>query len=1531
MAFAFGNQSGAAGGATEGPALEVIQTEGLGFLAINGEAKVQLTTKWNPAPAPTASLLSVASHKGLVAAAGPDAFIISTTESVRKGFEAEQPADGDIRPFTPQATIPMPLRVSQLSFTADEKYLVLSAEEGGGLAVYDVDALSNGTTQSAFEISTNGEALRSLIPNPAPEFAHFCAVITTNGNLYMANLNERQLVSGANGPTLRSQVSCASWSTRGKQLVAGMADGSIIQMTPDGAEKAHIPKPPSLGDYYVSSLVWLENHVFLVIHNPTSGQDPSVYHIITRQQQPNAQATFTYNKMTDPVEPFGAEKAPHHTVLRLKDFPPNLTDLLLVSSTATESIGLLTRSKTPLASDKPVVNAFTTTEFADDTKRALLPMSEDMTETFPVGTSLDLSAKDKVYKPIPTDEINESPGPLPGLWVLNNDGVLSAWWVVYNESIRNGTTYPGLAVMDSNKPAQPAQQAQQAQPQSAFGASTTTAPAFGSSTTAAPAFGSSAFGVAPSLGAKTSSWGGGGAAAPAFGSSSFGSAPAAAAPAFGAPSALGGPAVAPAFGQSSMIGMGVKASPWASGGTSTGSAGTSGKVFGGGAASSSGGFASFASTPTPFTSFAGKSEGSAFGSLAGNNSGGSIFGSKPAESKSIEVSMDSDTAFPPPAAKPAGGSTFGSSPFVLGTTFKADPKTANDNEEPSEKKGGSLFGSGFGLSLNEPAAAETKDETMESAAPTPVTEKPKSIFNVESTTPAGTPAPNNIFGAPKPPGSGFSNVFGAPKTEESKPKPLTDLFGKPKTEESAAKPNPFAAPLKSETKPNPFAAPLKSEMQPKSFAEALKLATPPKVKEEDTEDKENLANIPEAPLPPETTSKTDFLPGESSASSITDTLETAPKVKSDDAPLPPDFLSSKAKPAGKKAEDAPLPPDTPVKTQDLPKLPHVPWSPSKEEEESDLEEGDVEEDEEEEEHDENEEDYEDEEDEEEEHGSEEDEERSDEEEEEHSDEDDEGSEVASEGSGVDVSKELDQTTTSVHFENGSPRYQNRNIFGNSKNNMGASTFSTISRSEAEPQSRSIFGEATKFAPPLFSKTSGPFDSPSPVRSTQVAQPSLLRPQEGPRTTSTPVFNKNQLLGASTTPKGPPPVDPNMAAQRKFAAKKEAEAQALVDPEDEGIQQLLAADVEPTLTMNEFLVVDSKLETHRAPSSKPSSEVPAAVETLWRDINRMADRLGLNSRSLASFILGHTKFAKEGGRTKEDLETPEDWVLVEASELTKLIDGQLARELEEGRIKDVAETQATLDKVSRELRTMRAKEEDMRKLFAAQTDPEQIATIKAQPLSREQSVQQTELRRAYAQFAKQLAEAEEALVLLRTKIAARAAEKGAVSLAGGTAKVPTVEAVMRTIQKMTTMAEKRSGDVDLLELQIQRHKLSQSQSREASSESREGTPTPNPLKASTTASLRSSTTFTPRDSVRSVSSHSQSPGAFSASVRSRSSTMTPGTSAVPSPSPRKKVSMFTEEERKEIRAREARRKGKLALLRKALEKQGPRVERLGDDD
>jgi nucleoporin NUP159 len=305
MAFSFGTSSpkpmtggaaGGAGGLSQGRDLELINTEvcsshtcnswwliahaglrepltnpssqGLGFLSIAGDAKVRLTPEWSPNPAATASLLSIASRQGLAAVGGPDGLYIATTEAVRKAFETKKEGDSEVRPFHAQAKVPLSQRISQVAFTADEKYLAISAETGGGLAVYNVAQLLSGSTQSAFELSTNSEPLRSLVPNPMSESAGLCALVTTNGNLLMANLTERSLVSGPNGTVLRSQVSCTTWSTKGKQLIAGMADGSIQQMTPDGVEKGLVPKSPNLGGDFHSTLPW---------HRPPSGASAPLY------------------------------------------------------------------------------------------------------------------------------------------------------------------------------------------------------------------------------------------------------------------------------------------------------------------------------------------------------------------------------------------------------------------------------------------------------------------------------------------------------------------------------------------------------------------------------------------------------------------------------------------------------------------------------------------------------------------------------------------------------------------------------------------------------------------------------------------------------------------------------------------------------------------------------------------------------------------------------------------------------------------------------------------------------------------------------------------------------------------------------------------------------------------------------------------------------------------------------------------------------------------------------------------------------
>lgn len=190
--------------------------------------------------------MSIASNKGLLAAAGPDAVVVASTESVRGAFTAADPGPNNIKPFSPQLTIPIGMRISQVAFSTDENFLVLSAENGGGLAVYDVSSIMQGSTQTAFELSTDRVALRALIPNPTPEKAELFAAVTSNGDLMVANLTTRLFESGTNGEVMKSGVSCLSWSTRGKQLVAGLGNGTGFQMTPQGVGKAEIPRPPGL-------------------------------------------------------------------------------------------------------------------------------------------------------------------------------------------------------------------------------------------------------------------------------------------------------------------------------------------------------------------------------------------------------------------------------------------------------------------------------------------------------------------------------------------------------------------------------------------------------------------------------------------------------------------------------------------------------------------------------------------------------------------------------------------------------------------------------------------------------------------------------------------------------------------------------------------------------------------------------------------------------------------------------------------------------------------------------------------------------------------------------------------------------------------------------------------------------------------------------------------------------------------------------------------------------------------------------------
>lgn len=1163
------------------------------------------------------------------------------------------------------------------------------------------------------------------------------------------------------------------------------------------------------------------------------------------------------------------EKAPHHTLLRLRHYL-DIQDLLIVSSTVTPDIGLLSRSNKPLAADKPVTGSFTTTELLDDSRRPTLPMTESMDDSTPIGLALDLSSKEKVYKPIPSDEeLEESPTPLPGFWALTHEGILCAWWLIYNDAIKQGHLYSGMGGAATSTSAQAAPQAAPpAATTSAFGVpskpafgSASPAPAFGSASASSPMFGSST-----KIGLNSSPWG-----APStspshsngatFGSSSFGNTASPSAPAFGKPST-------PGFGQSSQLGA--KSSPWGSGGGSGGASGAaSGPAFG------QSGFASFANntgTSNTFGSFGAPSQSSnksteapsstgfasfsnqgGFASVASQNTGGSVFGSGNQASPSpFSTGKTEDTIFGAPKKaeeKPAGG-VFGSQPFKLESSFKPDSTAQDDASKGQATTGSSMFGSGFGSALDDakktsPQEQPSQDDEMDAETPIETVEQPsppkqKSIFDrqetVESTTPTSTPAPSKFT-------SSFSTT------------PGSSLFGKPT-------PAPSSSGGLFGSKPQPAFQPSSGSLFGKAPESSVAEPETPKAK-------------PDEPLPPDTTSRLAYPLGDSSSSSAAsnapgltnapapalpkgaepsspiDPLAT-PKPSNDNRPVavesntpesvagenrsPSDFVKV-SKPEGDKAAEEKPPasifansvqykgPTSFSMPKPLSKEPSsIPALSSADG--SDL-----------------------------------------------------GDENASEGSGVDVANDLSPVSGTT------PGFTPQSSFG------GLGSTATANKQAGQGARQSLFGELGRNNAPMFPPPSAVSPrSPSPIRR---AVPSRLSRAET-RSVSAPGV-ASQLLNSTSANRyvKPPPSapwgqgeanDPFVArAKREKAQKEMEETQPLVDTEDEERQKLLAEDVEGTLTIHEFIA-------HVSNGPPAQESVPSQVEAVYRDINSMIDTVGLNARSVKAFVKGHSAPQALQSRSKDDLENADGWVLCEVDTLGNVLDTEVREDLETGRVQDLEEKLDACKDLTREMHRLRAKREDLAKLLMVKMDPNQAQTTQSLPLSAEQAAQQNELRKDFAKFSKLLAEAEEALTLLKAKIASSSGASGR-----GNTTVPTVEAVMRTITKMTSMVEKRSGDIDVLENQMRKMQLG--------SASREGSPMVTPQgRRSIMFSSESTPSRNPRHS-------------FAASIGSL------GSPARGTP-PRKKLSGFSHQEKGELMDRRARRQAVLDKLKDSVEKKGP---------
>jgi nucleoporin NUP159 len=1356
--------------------VELTSTQHLGFKVLNQGHQGPKKVKILPRPWPTehlphasASLLSVASRPGLLAAAGPNILVITSTDGVRKAFGNKTASDDNkdesalserdvdvVSDFTPDVTISTS-NLRQVAFSTDGEFLATSAEETGGVAVYDVNAiLKQGRKDPAHEMSTENIPVRALLPNTAGEYGQYFAVVLDSGKLQLFNVAD-----GKKAPIREDGVNCTAWSTRGKAVVAGLADGTLAIHMTSGELKGIIPRPPEVDESYeVTGVSWMNTEEFLVVHSVKESQDadePKKFHFVKSNK---GWTSFTFHPFGWDILP-PAWEAPSRALparfssTRLRNWKPDLDEMLIITSSHADTIGVLASTSSLISPNQKNVNELMLIG-VDDTKRATAPRTaygdEEQDSVF-IGEALDLSAKEKIMRPIPAlEEISVAPFALPAYMALTHEGLLAAWWVMWNKSIEVGERYPGIVhnsestqsatastpapsriPITSTSTGSPFGKASDATPKTPFGKSTGTfgtpgtsnIPTFGNtgynSPTPAlmkptpPGFGTPGFGAAstalpaPSFGKP---------AQPAFGAASSIGKPAQ--PAFGAPSAIGKPAQ-PAFGAPSAVGagsgfgatggMGNKSSPW---GAPTPAAEPKINPF----AAASGGTSGFAK-------FGQTGGGSSFSSFGSNNGAQSGFGSLgQGQQKSGFGGLKTEPSF-------------GSTVTVGSGTGSSLPSWANT---PAQT-GSSLFGQDHKSSFNTasfeskgPDVGDAADRKRDEATPTPQL-PPKSeskglfglaggfklgsTFSSDGTAkddPAKPAAPTN--------GGFFGSDFANQLPRNGMQPPETPARETPETVSTT----PASPPGRNSFFPS--AAPTRESETPK--------APPPA--------QERSAPVDDAPLPPDFT-------------------KVKPSKSNDDAPLPPDFINTNLP----KSKDDDLPPlaGSPGVEVEAPSS-SVEVSPiDNEESQEESQEASQEE-----------EDFSDE--------------AEDEEEEEEEDE-----EQTSPARPVRKASFPPAPTPPVG--GASPA-----LFGHSSRPAGnQSSFS----------SSSLFGQQSNKAP--FSikpdhPSSAPLPNlPPPTNRTQnLRSPSPVRPSSASQVRREPMFARGASLSASVQGSKPPTPQPQVSD--------------LEDEEDERMRAQLAQPIEPSRDLEEFVAY----QNYTGGKSPSKTGHAGQIEMIYKDINGMVDALGWNERSIKSFTQYHQQ-PQPGHKVDrgilDDVQAEglhgswfDKFTLHEIQTLGAL-EKELEQELDAGRVQDVLDKLSQLARLLREKAKLMTRLNDIRRHIINRKDPEKAETLRNAPLPKELADGQKALRKDYAQLLMSIDRAEDEVSILRTKLASQNAQHGR------TAAVPTMDAVKRTIAKLAYIAEQKNNDILVLEAQMRKIGLADPSRPSSSSSRTNGTP------------------------------------------------------------------------------------------------------------
>ncbi|XP_067662377.1 nuclear pore complex protein Nup214-like isoform X2 [Haliotis asinina] len=372
--------------------------------------------------------LATSNKFGLIFIGFKDGFKVVKTADICHidGVNARDRSTAIISDFPFWSTVTLTNPISHLSLSCDELTLVVVMKECGNLmlCMYDVRQFAVKTDSSvAFARcrlnASPGSSLQDIMWNPLDPA--LLAVCVSDGSVELVRVTNT--VSTVGSLPVSSNASCLNWSPKGRQLVVGRKDGTMIQYDQEMKEKRSWPMPNILATtHQVVDVTWLSTYVFLAAYLPStadSSDQPQVLLTVSSKDGPTSYVNFE-----DVCYGSGEDRRHKYFFMFLAKWDM----VVLSSSNATEAAVIGKHSD---GGPTPVWEHWT----LEDSGRAELPLTDKHLDSFPMGVTLTMGCQTEIK----LGEKTHPPSPI--LLMLSTDGLLVPYYL-----LNFNTSAPSLIV-----------------------------------------------------------------------------------------------------------------------------------------------------------------------------------------------------------------------------------------------------------------------------------------------------------------------------------------------------------------------------------------------------------------------------------------------------------------------------------------------------------------------------------------------------------------------------------------------------------------------------------------------------------------------------------------------------------------------------------------------------------------------------------------------------------------------------------------------------------------------------------------------------------------------------------------------------------------------------------------------------------------------------------------------------------------------------------------------------------------------------